>query len=512
MIDFTHGVVTQCFCRTCGIKFILFGHDFLFVLIERSEARRHQVLDDRSFWRFVEAWWQLWRRWVCSERTKWIMFTEDAPRDRTSSAKSWSPARDNQLYTIEWLGSGQTRYSTGRASLFEFCKQCTAPSTCHTQNFLVRVVQRGVYLMHFLSVSSQKYFPSISHAMFCTLLGAPFIHSSCTRHFYFFFIVVSFTARPPLECLKILLSKFMTEMAEQYKDVARKLKQFEEQQAKNDDDRVMLIFDVPRAFFTQRKTNGLHRIPRGGQDRSRLSGVRATADDARHARCKRIVRRLLLRIVRHTNAKARLYSFCWFMEDQMKVKAWVRADDTCLRSLRKQCMLIKRRADFGWATKQTTLTSVRTAEWIGGGEQWSMLSFEPDPRHVHIALHDLGFDKNNAKPSHCGVPVRMMLSSHVEEHCDRCRGGVYFKRTQWITFNRTRRTKTWSPASHIDANLKFWPVDRFDGQQAVHMCSNSPSEDQWLADAQRWWAIRERMSQCWDYVELWQFNVQIDIG
>ena len=41
----------------------------------------------------------------------------------------------------------------------------------------------------------------------------------------------------------------MTEPARQYKDVARKVEQFKEQQVQKDEDRVILILDVSRAFF-----------------------------------------------------------------------------------------------------------------------------------------------------------------------------------------------------------------------------------------------------------------------
>ena len=41
----------------------------------------------------------------------------------------------------------------------------------------------------------------------------------------------------------------MTELADQNKDVARKMKQFEEQRVQKNDDSVILVLDVSRAFF-----------------------------------------------------------------------------------------------------------------------------------------------------------------------------------------------------------------------------------------------------------------------
>ena len=236
--------------------------------------------------------------------------------------------------------------------------------------------------------------------MFCTLLGAPFIHSFLHEAFLFLFHCCFFHGKATAWVFEDFIEQVHDRNGGTVQGCCTQVETV--RGAASKEWRWSCHVDLWRAtcFFTQRKTNGLHRIPRGGQDRSRLSGVRATADDARHARCKRIVRRLLLRIVRHTNAKARLYSFCWFMEDQMKVKAWVRADDTCLRSLRKQCMLIKRRADFGWATKQTTLTSVRTVGWIGGGEQWSHVEFRAGSEARAYRIARLGFwrEQCQAKP------------------------------------------------------------------------------------------------------------------
>ena len=57
------------------------------------------------------------------------------------------------------------------------------------------------------------------------------------------------TATSPLECLKMVLSNFMTEQADQYKDVARKVEQFEEQEVQKDDDHIILAFDVSRFMF-----------------------------------------------------------------------------------------------------------------------------------------------------------------------------------------------------------------------------------------------------------------------
>ena len=59
----------------------------------------------------------------------------------------------------------------------------------------------------------------------------------------------TFAATPPLECLKMVPSTFMTEPADQCKDVASNVETLEEQQAHKDDDTVILIFDVSRPFF-----------------------------------------------------------------------------------------------------------------------------------------------------------------------------------------------------------------------------------------------------------------------
>ena len=62
--------------------------------------------------------------------------------------------------------------------------------------------------------------------------------------------------------------------------------------------------------------------------------------------------------------------------------------------------LIILRADFGWATKQTTLTSVHTVEWIGGGEQWSHVEFRAGSEARAYRIARLGFwqEQCQAKP------------------------------------------------------------------------------------------------------------------
>ena len=98
---------------------------------------------------------------------------------------------------------------------------------------------------------------------------------------------------------KMVLSSFMTETANQYKDVARKVEQSWEQRVPKDDDRVILILDVSRTFFSPRdQKNGLLRAPRRGQDRMRRSCGRVAEDDVWYARRKRRTGRLLLRSVR----------------------------------------------------------------------------------------------------------------------------------------------------------------------------------------------------------------------
>ena len=74
-------------------------------------------------------------------------------------------------------------------------------------------------------------------------------------------------ATPPIECLKVVLSNCMTEPVVQYKDSARKVEQFEEQQVQKEDDRMILVLEVPRSIFLRR--NDPHRAPRRGQDRWR---------------------------------------------------------------------------------------------------------------------------------------------------------------------------------------------------------------------------------------------------
>ena len=59
----------------------------------------------------------------------------------------------------------------------------------------------------------------------------------------------TFAATAPLECMKMVLSNFMTEPADQHKSVASKVEQFMGQQVRRDEHRVILILDVSRAFF-----------------------------------------------------------------------------------------------------------------------------------------------------------------------------------------------------------------------------------------------------------------------
>ena len=62
-------------------------------------------------------------------------------------------------------------------------------------------------------------------------------------------------------------------------------------------------------------------------------------------------------------------------------------------------MLIKRRAELAWTKAVDKIISLlnRLIELrVKNGER--LLRFEPDPRHVQIALHDLGPHKKKAKP------------------------------------------------------------------------------------------------------------------
>ena len=82
-------------------------------------------------------------------------------------------------------------------------------------------------------------------------------------------------------------------------------------------------------------------------------------NDVRHARRKRRVGRIQLTSVRRAGAKTGLFSPCLFLQEQTTLKALVRSDDTCLEGKRgvaralesklKERMLIKRRAELGWA-------------------------------------------------------------------------------------------------------------------------------------------------------------------
>ena len=93
----------------------------------------------------------------------------------------------------------------------------------------------------------------------------------------------------------------------------------------------------------------------------------------------------------------------WCEGKKAKLRAWVRCHDMCLEGQRgvaralesklKECMLMERRAELGWPM-QTTRTSLHSTGWLTNGRQ----RFETDPRHVQIALHNLGIDETNAKP------------------------------------------------------------------------------------------------------------------
>ena len=93
----------------------------------------------------------------------------------------------------------------------------------------------------------------------------------------------------------------------------------------------------------------------------------------------------------------------------MNLKAWVHGDDMCLDGQRgvaralasklKKRMLIKRRAELGWIEtddENISLFNRLVALQVKNGER--VLRFEPDPRHVNVALHGVGPDKKHAKP------------------------------------------------------------------------------------------------------------------
>ena len=157
----------------------------------------------------------------------------------------------------------------------------------------------------------------------------------------------------------MVLSNFMTEPADQYKDVAHaKLSSCEEQEAQMDDDRVILILDVSSAFFHfEDQKSSVHRELQGeGQDRRRSSGE----DDVWPARRKRRVGRLLLLRVRGRKRESWIVqSFVSFSQEEKKVKAWVYGHDVCLEglggkarsleSMLEERMISKRSAELRWA-------------------------------------------------------------------------------------------------------------------------------------------------------------------
>ena len=118
---------------------------------------------------------------------------------------------------------------------------------------------------------------------------------------------------------------------------------------------------------------------------------------------------ILGRGIRERGAKAGSFSPCLFYQPELQVKAWVHGDDMTLEGRRaearaleaklKERMLIKRRAELGWTSaddKKISLLNRLIELKVENGER--VLRFEPDPRHVQIALHDLGFNKKGAKP------------------------------------------------------------------------------------------------------------------
>ena len=63
----------------------------------------------------------------------------------------------------------------------------------------------------------------------------------------------------------------------------------------------------------------------------------------------------------------------------------------------KERTLIKRRSELGWTEadeKKTSLPNLLAELKVENGER--MLRFEPDQRHVQLALHDLRLDKKSA--------------------------------------------------------------------------------------------------------------------
>ena len=171
----------------------------------------------------------------------------------------------------------------------------------------------------------------------------------------------TFAATPPLECLKLVLSNYMTEPVERFRDLRLRVKDFEVLGAQSDDDRVILILDVSRAHFhPEMKRKVFIELPLEDrtEGKDEVGELLRTMYGCRDASAE--WESYYSDAFENADAKAGSFSPCLFVQEATGVKAWVHGDDMALEGKRKAAreleeklkerMLIKRRAELGWSS------------------------------------------------------------------------------------------------------------------------------------------------------------------
>ena len=207
------------------------------------------------------------------------------------------------------------------------------------------------------------------------------------------FMSGTFAATPPTESLRFMLSNFMT-----MRFKTRQRKQL-----------TLGVLDVSRAHFHPPAEREVYiDLPAEDAEPGMVGLLKKTIYGTRDAAAQ--WEKFYGDVFEAAGFKTGLFSPCLFHNPERDVSVWVHGDDMLLlgeraevdrleQELRKH-MLLKRRALLGWRPDEDKSISVlnRIIElhesYDGGGRA---LTYEPDPRHVEIAVKAMGLDSASAK-------------------------------------------------------------------------------------------------------------------